>query len=172
MFIVTKYKKKEVVRLQFCQSTASLYMKKIAKSMLANIIATLIVKDEPALHRLSLQHKFSQVSSSPHSCIKKSLLLSQLASFRHPFLYTMSFWSPMTSSEVNLAHLFSSLLLQVTSLLFWIQCSMDWALWHSKQRKLLTANQIKWSCVNNFSSLRHSLFSSENFKLLASVGIR
>ena len=131
------------------QSTPFLYMKKIAVSTLASNIARLIVKNEPALHKSFPQHKFVQVSSLPHSCMKKSLSFLQASSSRQPFLYTMTFLSPMTSSEVNLAHWVSLLVLQVTAWLFWMQCSIDSALWHSKHRKLLTAKQIERSRINN-----------------------
>lgn len=116
-------------------------MKTTAISTLININVTLTVENEPALHRSFEQHRLSQVSSSPHSCRKKSLSFLQVASVRHPFLYTMSFWSSITSSDVNLAHL-SSPLLQVTALLFWMQCSIDMALWHSKHLKFVTVNKF------------------------------
>lgn len=104
-------------------------------------------ENEPVLHRSFSQHRLSQVSSSPHSCMKKSLSFLQAAATRHPFLYTLIFLSPMTSSDVNLAQL-SSLLLQVTALLFWMQCSIDIALWHSKHFRFVTVNNFERSLVN------------------------
>ena len=122
--VLFQKKKKERFHTHFAvktergQSTPFLYMKKIAVSTLASNIATLIVKKEPALHKSFSQHKFLQVSSLPHCCMKRSLSFSQAAATRQPFLYTMTFLSPMTSSEVNLAHRSSWLLSQVTALLF------------------------------------------------------
>lgn len=46
------------VKTKQAQSTPFLYMKKIAVNTLANIIATLTVNNEPALHKSFLQHKF------------------------------------------------------------------------------------------------------------------